>query len=298
MALQRIVVILGPTASGKSDLAIKIAKRFNGEVVSADSRQVYRGMDIGTGKVTKKEMGGIRHHLLDVADPRKPFTVVRYQKLALEAIKDILKRKKVPILVGGTGLYIQAIVDNIVFPQVPPEPNLRRKLEGKSAEELFGILKLLDPNRAKAIDRKNPRRLIRAIEIAMLTKKPLIPLQKSTPLFQPFFIGIARDKSEFKDRITGRFHEWLRRGFLKEVKALRKKGVPDRRIEEFGLHYREALLYLKKEIRKKEFVKNSIRELLDYTRRQMTWFKRDKRIHWVKNQKEAAKLVKEFLSRR
>jgi tRNA dimethylallyltransferase len=164
--LPKILVILGQTAVGKSNLAVRLAKKFNGEIISADSRQVYKGLDIGTGKITKKEMGDVPHFLLDVVSPKRKFSVSQYKKLADKAIKHILGKHKTPIIVGGTGFYIQAIVDNLVLPEVKPDLKLRKKLEKKSTEELVKILKKLDSERAREIDTKNPRRLIRAIEIA------------------------------------------------------------------------------------------------------------------------------------
>ena len=159
-------MILGPTASGKSALGVKLAKKINGEIISADSRQVYKGLDIGSGKITRKEMGGIPHYCLDIFSPKKIFTVVDFKKRADKAIEEIFAKNKTPIIVGGTGLYIQAIVDNIVLPEVKPDWKLRKELEKKTTEEMFKMLKNLDPERAKNIDAKNPRRLIRAIEIA------------------------------------------------------------------------------------------------------------------------------------
>ena len=153
--LPKLIVILGQTATGKSGLAIKLAKKFSGEIISADSRQVYKGMDIGTGKVTKKEMKGVPHYLLGVASPKRYFTVIQYKKLAMRAINKILKKGKLPILCGGTGFYIQAVVDGIVIPEVSPDWKLRKKLEKKSKKELFKILKELDSKRAKTIDKNN-----------------------------------------------------------------------------------------------------------------------------------------------
>ena len=153
---KKLIVILGPTASGKSELAVKLAKKFNCEIISADSRQVYRRMDIGTGKVTKKEMQGIPHYLLDVANPKRRFTVAQYRRLALGAIDKIFKKNKVPILCGGTGFYIQAVVDGILIPGVPPDWKLRKKIEKKSSKELYLMLKKIDPGRAKTIEKGNP----------------------------------------------------------------------------------------------------------------------------------------------
>lgn len=291
---KKIIVVLGPTASGKSELAIRLAKKFNGEIISADSRQVYKGLDIGTAKVTKKEMQGIPHYLLDVASPKRKFTVAQYRKLALKAIEKIFKKGKIPILCGGTGFYIQAVVDGILIPEVPPDWKLRKKLEKKSKKELYEILKKLDPQRAKTIEKENPRRLIRAIEIAKKIGK--VPDLKFNPLPYPvLMIGIKTSMEELKKRIKKRFFDWLKRGLILEVINLRKAGVSFKRIEEFGMHYREIAEYLQGKISEKEMIENSIKEIQKYAKRQMTWFKRDKRICWVKNQKEAEKLVQKFL---
>ncbi len=173
--MNKLIVILGPTASGKSDLVVKLAKKFGGEIISADSRQVYKGLNIGSGKITKKEMQGVPHYLLDVANPKRRFTVAQYQKLAFKKIKEIQRRGNIPFLVGGTGFYIQSIVDRIVIPEVKPNWKLRKNLAQKTTDELFLMLKKLDSDRAKNIDAKNPRRLIRAIEIALSLRDPTPP---------------------------------------------------------------------------------------------------------------------------
>jgi len=291
----KLIVILGPTASGKSELAIKLAKKFNGEIISADSRQVYKGMDIGTGKVTKKEMKGIPHYLLDVVSPKRRFTVVQYKKLALQAIDKIFKKGKVPILCGGTGFYIQAVIDGIIIPEVPPDWKLRKKLGKKSSKELYQILKKLDFRRAKTIEKENPRRLIRAIEIVMKTKEH-VPIFKKNPLPYPvLMIGIKKSPEELKKLIKERFLKWLSRGLIKEVKNLKKFGLSWRKIEDFGIHYRVVAQYLQKKIGYEAMIENSIKEIQNYAKRQMAWFKKDQRIRWVKNYQETEKLVKEFL---
>lgn len=291
----KLIVILGPTASGKSELAIKLAKKFNGEIISADSRQVYKGMDIGTGKVTKKEMKGIPHYLLDVVSPKRRFTVVQYKKLALQAIDKIFKKGKVPILCGGTGFYIQAVIDGIIIPEVPPDWRLRKKLGKKSSKELYQILKKLDFRRAKTIEKENPRRLIRAIEIVMKTKEH-VPIFKKNPLPYPvLMIGIKKSPEELKKLIKERFLKWLSRGLIKEVKNLKKFGLSWRKIEDFGIHYRVVAQYLQKKIGYEAMIENSIKEIQNYAKRQMAWFKKDQRIRWVKNYQETEKLVKEFL---
>jgi len=294
--LLKLIVILGPTASGKTDLAIKLARKFNGEIISADSRQVYRGMDIGTAKIKKKEMKGVPHYLLDVASPKRRFTVAQYRKLALEAINKILRKGKNPFLVGGTGFYIQAVVDGIIIPEVPPDWKLRKKLEKKSVKELYQILKKLDPQRAKTIENENPRRLIRAIEI--VKKIGRVPILRKKPLPYPvLMIGVKKTKKELEKKIRKRFFEWLKRGLIKEVKNLRKMGLSFKRIEDFGIHYRVVAKYLQKRLNYKEMIENSIKEIKNYAKRQMTWFKKDERIHWIKNYKEAEKLVKNYLKK-
>ena len=293
--LKKIVVILGPTASGKTELAIKLAKKFDGEIVSADSRQVYKGLDIGTAKPTKKEMKGIPHHLLDVANPKRKFTVAQYRKLALKAIEKIQEKNKIPFLVGGTGFYIQAVVDGILIPEVPPNWKLRKKLEKKSPKELYKILKKLDPKRAKTIEKENPRRLIRAIEITKKIGK--VPPLKFNPLPYPVLkIGIIIPFDKLEEKIKKRFQKWLKRGLIKEVKNLRKM-ISFKRIEDFGIHYREVAKYLQGEISEKEMIENSIREIQNYAKRQMTWFKKEKKIKWIRNYREAEKLVKKFISK-
>ena len=292
---KKLVVILGPTASGKSELAIKLAKKFNGEIVSADSRQVYKSLDIGTGKVTKKEMKGIPHHLLDVASPKRRFTVAQYRKLALKAINKIFKKGKVPIFCGGTGFYIQAVVDGIIIPEVKPDWRLRSNLNKFPVEELYKILKKLDPRRAKTIEKKNPRRLIRAIEIVIKTKKPVPPFKKQPLPYPVLMIGIKKSPEELKKLIKKRFLKWLRRGLVKEIKNLNQSGLSWKKIEDFGIHYQVIAQYLQRKLNYQEMIAKSLKELVDYVRRQMTWFKCDKRIHWVKNYQEAKKLIKKFL---
>lgn len=291
----KLIVILGPTAVGKSELGVKLAKRFNGEIVSADSRQVYKGMDIGTGKVTKKEMQGVPHYLLDVASPKRRFTVAQYQKLAFKAIDKILKKGKLPFLVGGSPFYIYSVVDGYVFPKIPPNRKLREKLERKSEKELFEILKKLDPERAETIDKKNKRRLIRAIEIAKKLGK--VPPLKKNPRYDCLLLGIKKPKEVLTKLIKKRLEKRLKRGMIAEVKRLRKEGVSFKRLEEFGLEYQWIAWFLQGKIEKKEMIEGLQKDIEKFAKRQMVWFKRDKRIHWIKNQREAEKLIKEFLKK-
>jgi len=295
---KKLIVILGPTASGKSDLAVKLAKKYHGEIISADSRQVYKGLNIGSGKITKKQMMGIPHHLLDIASPKRKFTVAHFQKLALQTIKKIHKKDKVAFLVGGTGFYIQSIVDGIVIPDVGPDWNLRKKLEKKSVAELFVMLKKLDPVRAKSIDAKNPRRLIRALEIIITTGSPVPKLRSSVFSAMGHFdilqLGIKKSSEELKKAIQKRLQRRLT-GMIAEVKKLHKNGLSWKRLEELGLEYRYTAQYLQENISQQEMLDKIQIESEHFAKRQMTWFKRDKRIHWIRSQKEAEKMIKSFL---
>ncbi len=293
--LPKLIVIAGPTASGKSDLAVWLAKRINGEIISADSRQVFKGMDIGTGKITKKEMQHVPHYLLDVASPKKRFTVTRFQKLANQAIKTILKKNKIPIICGGTGFYIQSVIDGLIFPQVKPDLILRQKLEKKSAKELFSLLKKNDPKRAKTIDRYNKRRLIRALEISIKTNSP-VPALKKQKNFDILFLGIKKDKEELQKRIEKRLLKRLDQGMIKEVKKLKSSGISYKKLYDFGLEYRYISLYLQNKITYQEMISLLQKEIEKYAKRQITWFKKDKRIIWIKNKRELYSLVKNFLN--
>ncbi|OHA50350.1 MAG: tRNA (adenosine(37)-N6)-dimethylallyltransferase MiaA [Candidatus Terrybacteria bacterium RIFCSPHIGHO2_02_41_19] len=278
---RKIIVILGPTASGKSALAVKMAKKINGEIISADSRQVYKGLDIGSGKITRKEMGGIPHYCLDIFSPKKIFTVVDFKKCAEKAIEKIFAKNKIPIIVGGTGLYIQAIVDNIVLPEVKPNWKLRKELEKKTTEEMFGMLKKLDPERARNIDAKNPRRLIRAIEIAKKLGKTPKLMSMSRRDLDIRQIGIKLPDEILKKNIEKRIKKMLKNGLVAETKKLKSSVLPWKRIYELGFEYKYPALFLQNKISKDEMLAKMLIENRQYSKRQMTWFKRDKRIKWI-----------------
>lgn len=291
---KKIIVILGPTASGKSDLAVKIAKEFQGEVISADSRQVYKGMDLGTGKIKKEEMEGVPHHLLDVVSPKRRFSVAQFVRLAKKKIKEIFKRRKIPIVCGGSWFYIYALIDGYIFPEVKPDWKLRKKLEKLSSKELFEILKKLDPQRAKTIEKENPRRLIRAIEIAKKLGK--VPKLKKKPLPYPcLFLGIKKDFEELKKLIKRRLLKRLKEGMVEEVKNLHKRGVSFKRLEEFGLEYYWIAKYLQGEISYQEMIEKLQKDIEKFAKRQIKIFERDERVKWIKNEKEAKKLIEKFL---
>jgi len=306
----KIIVILGPTAAGKSNLAVKIGRRFNGEIISADSRQVYKGMNLGAGKITRKEMQGIPHYLLDVANPRTRFSVAKYRKLALAAMGKIFKKNKIPVICGGTGFYLQAIIDGVLIPEVRPDWKLRQKLTKKTTRELYQILKKLDPKRASNIDKNNPRRLIRAIEIVLKTKKPVPAFQKNPLAYPVLIIGIKKSLPELKKLISQRLLKRLKQGMVVEVKNLKRSGLSWKRLEEFGLEYRWLARYLQNKISYREMIEGLQKDIEHFAKRQLTWFtrqnfaeqnlggfKKDRRIQWVKNHKEAEELIKEFLSR-
>ena len=285
MKLPKIVVILGPTATGKSDLGVEIAHRINGEVVSADSRQVYLGMDLGSGKITRREMHGVPHHLLDVCSPQRVYNVSDFKRDAERAINDILSRGRVPILVGGTGFYIQSIVDGILIPEVPPNKKLRDELAGKTLEELQKILRAKDVRRFAEIDTKNPVRLIRAIEIAEALGK--IPKTKARPKYDCVQIGLTLPHDELSEKIRARLDKRIKKGMIKEVEKLHASGISWKRLEAFGLEYRFIAQFLQKKITRAEMLEQIRVKSLQFAKRQMTWFKRDNRVQWFRPGDEA-----------
>lgn len=294
----KILVVLGSTSSGKSDLAVELALKYNGEIISADSRQVYKGMDLGTGKITKKEMKGVPHYMLDIANPKTVFNVSKYKIKAQKIIADVLKRNKLPIICGGTGFYIDAVVDNIILPKVLPNLELRKKLEKKSCEALFTILKKLDPARAKNIDSQNKVRLVRAIEIAQSLGS--VPKLKKNTIYDPLFIGLDLPDSALRERISARLKRRLGKGMVAEVAHLHKSGVSYRKLEKFGLEYRNCALYLQKKITKEKMCENILIESFQYAKRQRTWFRRNPRITWLNPLKKSDiiktyKLVNKFI---
>lgn len=295
---KKLIVVLGQTASGKSGLAIELAKQFKGEVISADSRQVYKSMDIGTGKVTKKEMAGVPHYCLDIIRPKKVFSATDFKKCADEAMEKVWAKSKVPIICGGTGFYVDILLGKIQTAEVPPNLKLRKELEKKSAEQLFKILLKLDTKRAQNIDAKNPRRLIRAIEVIKY-KPSKIPKTEilSTPKFKSLQIGIIWPEGKLKERIVTRTAEMVKKGVIKETQKLKDSGLSWKRIYELGFEYKYPAMFLQGKIDKKEMLEKMILESVQYAKRQTTWFKRDKDIIWLKPNelKKALALTKRFL---
>ncbi|MFA6463766.1 MAG: tRNA (adenosine(37)-N6)-dimethylallyltransferase MiaA [Candidatus Paceibacterota bacterium] len=267
-----IIVICGPTATGKSDYAVKLAKKIGGEIISADSRQVYKGMDIGSGKITKKEMKGVPHYMLDIMTPKKVYTAGQFKKDADKIINDILKRKKIPIICGGTGFYIDAVVKNIIFPEVLPNEKLRKELGDKSLEKLQKILGKLDPERLKTVDQNNKVRLIRSIEIAKELGK--VPELISKPQYDSKIIYLDFKDEVLKKRIHYRLMKRIKQGMVSEIKKLHENGVSWKRLFEFGLEYRYVSLFLRGKITKDKMISELENEIWHFVKRQRTWFKK------------------------
>lgn len=296
MEKPKVIVIVGPTAVGKTSLSIEVAQFVGGEILSADSRQVYTGLDIGTGKVTKKEMRGVPHHLLDIADPRTTFTAADFIALGTDALNEVLHKEKVPIVVGGTGFYIDALLGRTSLAHVPPNEELRATLEKMEMDELQNALKERDPERYETIDVHNRRRLIRALEIVeALGKTP--PPQTESP-YTVLWLGLNTEKDTLKKNIHQRLLERLDSGMVEEVEQLHANGLTYERMEELGLEYRYVGFFLQKKITREEMVSELEKEINHYAKRQMTWFKRNKDIQWFEpNEKEKIlEAVKIFLN--
>ena len=319
----KLIIILGPTATGKTKLAIKLAKLFKTEIISADSRQVYQGMDVGTGKdlkeytikKTRKQKNKkakkqeskktIPYHLIDVASPKKRFALAQYQKLAYQAIDKILEQNKIPFLVGGTGLYLQAIIDNYQLTDVKPDLKLRKILDKKSLKELQALIKKYNLVLNQS-DFNNKRRLIRRIEIRVAKKQENKKLKKqgnkkiiSLPKYESLILGLTLPKKELDKKIDLRLKQRLKKeGLIEEVKKLNKQGLSWKKLEEFGLEYRLVSQYLQNKISYEEMAEKLAIAIHQFAKRQMTWFKRDQRIIWLKDFNQAKNLIKSFINQR
>lgn len=298
MLLPPLLVIVGPTGSGKSDLAVSLARKFNGELVSADSRQIYKGMDIATNKLRPPR--GVKQWMIDVTTTNRRYSLAQYQRAALKVIEDIHSRGKLPILVGGTGLYVDAVVENWQIPRAEATYRLRRKLE-KDLKK-YGLITLvqrlrhLDPNSARIIDMKNPRRVIRALEVAILTGTSFVKTKtKGSPLFNVLKIGLTIERQVLRERLRKRAVSMVRQGLIKETKNLLKKynsALPAMS----GIGYAEAASFINGDISKKEMIDLIVNRTMQYARRQMTWWKKDKSIVWLKQPVGADRFIRQWLA--
>jgi tRNA dimethylallyltransferase len=280
-----LFVLVGPTAVGKTARAIELAQRFEGEIVSADSRQIYRGMDIGTAKPTRDEQAQAPHHLIDIVNPDEPFTLARYQDDAYTAIDNILARGKQPFLVGGTGLYVRAVVEGLRIPRVPPNDDLRAQLAAQDGAALYKRLRSLDPDAAARIDPRNVRRTIRALEVCLTTGARFSELGKATP--PPYHvtqIGLTSSRPELYARIDARIDRMMAQGLVTEVETLVAQGYGRELPSMSGLGYRQIGEYLRGEAPLDAAVANIRRATRDFVRRQYAWFRlRDEGIHWYES---------------
>ncbi len=299
----KLVVLVGPTSSGKSELAVKLAKRFNGEIISADSRQIYKGLNIGTGKVRGKWSynpnlshnsyfyKGVPHYCIDYISPKKQYSASLFKLDAEKAIREIVSKGKLPILCGGTAQWIDAVVYNQQLPEVRPNLKFRAKLEKLSTKELWQKLMVLDRKRGKNIDRFNKRRLIRALEIVTTTGKPVPPLSL-TPLsnrqtasavrpFTAIWLGIKTEQASLYKKIDLRLKQRLKQGMVKEVRNLHAKGLSWKKLESFGLEYRFVSMYLQNKISYEDMLVKLSFAIKHYSKRQLTWWKRNKNIKFI-----------------
>jgi tRNA dimethylallyltransferase len=315
--LPKLLVIVGPTASGKTALSIELAKKFGGEVISADSRQVFRGMDIGTAKPDRESLPeqtegpisihsmvaggkpvlveGVPHWGFDLAEPDEEFAVSQFKDYAISRINDITRRGKLPMLVGGTGLWIDALLDNLTFAEVPPDPKLRVELEARHIDDLFAEYKRLDPDGAEVIDRHNKRRLVRALEVTKKTGKPFSALREKGPqLFDALVIGLSVPREELNQRLDERVDEMIGRGLVNEVRALKDKyGCEANAMT--GIGYRQICFFLDGKANLAAAIEDVKRDTRAYAKRQMTWFNKNKNVRWIENPADAFGLVEAFL---
>lgn len=281
-----LIIICGATATGKSDLALEVAEKFDGEIINADSMQLYRGMDIGTAKLSLDERHGIEHHLLDILDVAQDASVAHYQEMARSAVDEIRGRGKAAIIVGGTGLYIKSIIDEMNFPET--DPAIRSRLEAEAEQlgsaELFHRLRLADPEAATAIEPANTRRIIRALEVMEVTGKPYsanLPSDVSLRYPAALHFGLTMERSALAPRIEARVHRMWSKGLVEEVKTLISKGLLLGSTAQRAIGYAQVLSMLAGEISEEKAIEETIVATRQYVRRQETWFKRDQRIQWI-----------------
>ena len=284
----KILCVVGPTASGKTDYAVELALKCGGEVVSCDSMQIYKHMDIGTAKPTADEMKGVKHHMIDIIEPNESFSVERFSEMARECIDDILLRGKMPVLCGGTGLYFDSTINNINFIQMDTDEEYRKYLESAAKEfgneYVYKILKRVDEESAESIHPNNLKRVIRALEIYKTTGKKKSELDKeqlSEPLYEPEITGLMRDREVLYDRINKRVDIMMEKGLVEEVSELIKMGIDTEATSMQAIGYKEIIEYLDGKTSLSDAVDKIKRESRRYAKRQLTWFKRNEKIHWI-----------------
>ncbi len=280
-----LLVIVGPTASGKSEVGLLAAQALGGEIISADSMQVYRGMDIGTAKPTPEQRARVRHHLIDVVEPEQPFSVADYQRLAWAAIDDVFSRGRQPVVVGGSGLYVRALIGGLRLALAPPDPELRRRLARHDAASLHARLSAVDPWAAARIHPHDEKRIIRALEVYEQTGAPISALHSVDPAAPPRYntrqFGLTWPRLELYRRIEARVDRMMAEGLLDEVKALLARGCDETLVSMKGLGYAQLLAHLRGACTYEEAVKLLKRDTRRFAKRQLTWFRADQRIEWV-----------------
>lgn len=304
----KLIVIVGPTACGKTNWSLRLAKKINGEIISADSRQIYTKMNIGTAKEPGEwRWNGFRrtyfvddvpHHMIDFLDPGKNFTAAHFRDKAVKYAKLSYKNKRQPIVVGGTGLYISSLTDNLQIPRIAPNKKLRASLDEKSIDELFELLKNIDPESAKKIDKNNKRRVIRALEVSILSGEPFSRQQlRGESLFEVLKIGIEVERAELYSRIHARVDSMIEKGLLDEVKKLLHKRYHWDLPSMSSIGYRQFKEYFDGEQTLEQVVFWIKKETKNYAKRQLTWFRRDKEIKWVDSYDKAEKIIEDFLKK-
>lgn len=296
--MNKLIILAGTNASGKSGLGIELAKMYHSEIVSADSRQVYKGLDLGSGKVTKDEMQGIPHHLIDVVNPNDFYSLYEFQQQAYAAIDDIQGRGRLPFMVGGTGLYVNAVADGYDIRKEKIDSTLRREIASKSIEELIAFLEIYDPEILKTIDLRNKRRLERAVE---RVKSGNGGKRVNAPRYDVLELGVTWPRDVLYERIRIRLDRRLDQGMIEEVASLKRNGATDEFLYGLGLEYRFINMYLNKEfISYEAFYDKLFMEIRHLAREQMTWFRKRKNIHWLNMGedplKEASTLINAFIN--
>jgi tRNA dimethylallyltransferase len=298
-----LIAVVGPTAVGKSALALRLSRTFGGEIVSADSRQIYRFMDIGTAKPTAEEQSLVPHHLINIVEPNQEYTLAQYQRDAYQTINDIIRRDLIPFLVGGTGLYVRAVLKGLGIPEVAPNQEFRSELERRAADQgaeaLHEELRRIDPQAADEIDWRNVRRVIRALEVYHASGRPISELRAShPPRYRICTIGLTVDRSELYRRVDERVDKMIAEGLIAEVRSLVERGYGENATAMSGLGYRQIIAYLKGDVDLDQAVETIKTDTHRFVRQQYTWFRlNDPSIHWFEAYPETQAEIIDFVGR-